>query len=288
MVNVGSTADPIVTRLVDEDKTPWYKKSNLRLMYLWLFLCCMGVEMTSGFDSQLINTLQFSQSFHRCKPPLLLPLRSFRCSTQPDPFPRDCINLTRQYFRANRKFYPDFGNGRTVTDDDKVKYAIEPGLLGFLNACYQLGSVFAIPLAPWFANRFGRRWSIMLGSGIMIVGALLQGFAQHGKHLSRCEGRRFCHIGANISGVGMYIIARMILGVGILFCIISGSALIGELAHPKERPALTSFFNASYFIGQILASSIALGTTGISTNWAWRLPSLLQICPSLLQVATVL
>lgn len=40
--------------------------------------------------------------------------------------------------------------------------------------------------------------------------------------------------------VAMYIIARMILGVGILFCIISGSALIGELGHPKERPVLTS------------------------------------------------
>jgi hypothetical protein len=67
MVNVGSAADPIVTRLVEEDKTPWYKKPNLRLMYVWLFCCCMGVEMTSGFDSQLINTLQFAPTFHKCK-----------------------------------------------------------------------------------------------------------------------------------------------------------------------------------------------------------------------------
>lgn len=66
-INVGTTADPIVTRLVEEDKVPWYKKRNLRLMYLWLFCCCMGVEMTSGFDSQLINTLQFSSNFHSCK-----------------------------------------------------------------------------------------------------------------------------------------------------------------------------------------------------------------------------
>lgn len=65
-INVGTTADPIVTRLVQEDKVPWYKKRNLRLMYLWLFCCCMGVEMTSGFDSQLINTLQFSPNFHTC------------------------------------------------------------------------------------------------------------------------------------------------------------------------------------------------------------------------------
>ena len=85
----------------------------------------------------------------------------------------------------------------------------------------------------------------------------------------------------------MYIIARMLLGVGILFCIISGAALIAELGHPKERAILTSLFNSSYFIGQILASAIALGTTDIPNNWAWRIPSLLQICPSLLQICTV-
>ncbi|KAL6851331.1 hypothetical protein ACO1O0_008459 [Amphichorda felina] len=211
MVNVGTTADPIVTRLVEEDKVPWYKKRNLRLMYLWLFTCCMCVEATSGFDSQLINTLQMAPAFHKY-----------------------------------------LGNGRT---DDKGEPAIEPGLLGFVNSSYQLGSIFAVPIAPWFAQRYGRRWSIMAGSLIMVVGAILQGFAQH--------------------------------GMGILFCIISGAALIGELGHPKERAVLTSLFNSSYFIGQIIASAIAIKTTDIPSNWAWRVPSLLQICPSLLQICTV-
>ena len=86
----------------------------------------------------------------------------------------------------------------------------------------------------------------------------------------------------------MYIVSRMILGMGILFCIISGAALIGELGHPKERAVLTSLFNSSYFIGQIIASAIAIKTTDIPSDWAWRVPSLLQICPSLLQICTVL
>jgi hypothetical protein len=60
------TSDPIITRMVAEDKVPWYKKPNLRWMYLYLFVCCMGVEITSGFDSQLINTLQFSGPFNKC------------------------------------------------------------------------------------------------------------------------------------------------------------------------------------------------------------------------------
>lgn len=106
----------------------------------------------------------------------------------------------------------------------------------------------------------------MAGSIIMIIGAILQGFAQH---------------------VGMYIVARMLLGVGILFCIIAGAALIGELGHPKERAFLTSLFNSSYFIGAIIASAISIKTVEITNDWSWRLPSLLQICPSLLQIATV-
>jgi sugar porter (SP) family MFS transporter len=224
MVNQGTSADPVVTRLVAEDKTPWYKKPNLRKMYVLLFVCCMGVEMTSGFDSQLINTLQYSQEFH-------------------------------EYL----------GRGRRDPDDPET-FAIEAGLLGFVNSSYQLGSIFAVPIAPWFAAKYGRRWSIMLGSLIMVCGAIIQGFAQH---------------------VAMYIIARIILGMGILFAIISGAALIGELGHPKERAVLTSLFNSSYFIGQIVAAAIALGTVNIHTNWAWRLPSLLQIVPSLLQICTV-
>jgi hypothetical protein len=35
-------------------------------MYVCLFACCMGVEMTSGFDSQLINVLQFSGPWNKC------------------------------------------------------------------------------------------------------------------------------------------------------------------------------------------------------------------------------
>jgi hypothetical protein len=39
------------------------------------------------------------------------------------------------------------GNGRK----EKGKFAIEPGLLGFINPCYMLGSIFAVPFALWFA-----------------------------------------------------------------------------------------------------------------------------------------
>ena len=128
--------------------------------------------------------------------------------------------------------------------------------------------------------------SIMAGSLIMVLGAILQGFAQHG--MLSLPSSDYIQSIANILSVAMYIIARMLLGIGILFCIISGAAMIGELGYPKERPILTSLFNTSWFIGAIIASAIAIKTVDITSHWAWRVPSLLQICPSLLQICTVL
>jgi hypothetical protein len=60
-------SDPILTRMVLEDKVPWYKKPNLRFLYLILFPACMGIEMTSGFDSQMINALQFIPPWNKCQ-----------------------------------------------------------------------------------------------------------------------------------------------------------------------------------------------------------------------------
>jgi MFS family permease len=88
--------------------------------------------------------------------------------------------------------------------------------------------------------------------------------------------------------VAMYIVARLILGFGIPACIVAGSSLIGELGYPKERPVLTSLFNVSYFVGQIIAAGIVFGTNSIPNDWAWRVPSLLQLAPSVLQCAFVL
>ncbi|EGS20242.1 uncharacterized protein CTHT_0047580 [Thermochaetoides thermophila DSM 1495] len=172
----------------------------------------MGIELTSGFDSQMINALQI-------------------------------VPAWKNYFNNPKG-----------------------ALKGIIAAAYSLGAILSLPLIPIVNDKFGRRWSIFGGSVIMVIGAIIQGFSTH---------------------VGMYIIARMILGFGIPTCIVSGSSLIGELAYPKERPVLTSLFNVAYFIGQIIAAAICFRTNNITTDWAWRIPSLLQVCPSLLQICFV-
>lgn len=86
----------------------------------------------------------------------------------------------------------------------------------------------------------------------------------------------------------MYIVARMILGFGIVFCIVSGSAMLGELSYPKERAIMTSMFNASWFVGSLIAAGIVVETSKIHNDWGWRIPSLLQCFPSLVQMTLIL
>jgi hypothetical protein len=59
-------ADPVLTRIVEQDKVSWYQKKNLRVLYLLLLPTCIGIEMTSGFDSQMINTVQISPQWQAC------------------------------------------------------------------------------------------------------------------------------------------------------------------------------------------------------------------------------
>jgi MFS family permease len=75
--------------------------------------------------------------------------------------------------------YKDFSNG--CVDAKTHAKIICPPLKGLINSSYQLGSVFGVPFAPWLSQKFGRRWSIMGGSIIMMIGAIIQGFARNGK-----------------------------------------------------------------------------------------------------------
>ncbi|KAI1791088.1 hexose transporter [Ganoderma leucocontextum] len=204
--------DTLLQRYVREDKVPWYRKRHLRLLYLIMFPTCIGIEMTSGFDSSMMNGLQAVPTW--------------------DAF---------------------FNHPRST-------------ILGLLSALYSLGSICSLPFVPFVTDRLGRRWAIAFGSVIMIIGAALQTASQD---------------------FAMFVIARFLLGFGIPFAIVAASSMIGELAYPKERARMGSLFNASWFIGAIVAAGVTLGTFQMPTNWGWRIPSILQVTPSLLQITFI-
>lgn len=56
-----------ISRLINEDTTPWYRKKNLRALYLTLVPAALGVEMTSGYDGSVLNGLQAVQVWQNCE-----------------------------------------------------------------------------------------------------------------------------------------------------------------------------------------------------------------------------
>lgn len=64
-----------VIRLLDADKTPWYKKRNLRFLYLVLVPAALSVEMTTGYDGSVLNGLQAVATWQTCAYNEIVPLR---------------------------------------------------------------------------------------------------------------------------------------------------------------------------------------------------------------------
>lgn len=52
--------------LLDADTTPWYKRPNLRKLYVCLIPAVLGCEMTSGYDGSILNGLQAVQPWLDC------------------------------------------------------------------------------------------------------------------------------------------------------------------------------------------------------------------------------
>jgi MFS family permease len=141
------------------------------------------------------------------------------------------------------------------------------GTLGLFNAIQSIGGLAGLPFAPYLNDYMGRRYTIFLGSCIMLVGVALQTAAQN---------------------IGMFIGARFLLGFGLAFSALASPTLLTELAFPTHRAPLTSLFNTSWYLGSIVAAWTTYGTFFIKNNWAWRIPSLFQGIPSVLQVALIL
>ncbi|KXH63881.1 hypothetical protein CSAL01_03115 [Colletotrichum salicis] len=63
--------------------------------------------------------------------------------------------------------------------------------------------------------------------------------------------------------------------------------LISELAHPRYRVLLGSLYNTSFYLGALTAGWVTFGSYRIAGSWAWRLPTMLQALPAVIQMIFV-
>jgi len=51
-----------------------------------------------------------------------------------------------------------------------------------LNAIQNVGQLAALPFCAFACDHFGRKWTLVLGASIILVGTVLQGAAQNSKY----------------------------------------------------------------------------------------------------------
>lgn len=121
-----------------------------------------------------------------------------------------------------------------------------------------IGTLISIPFTWVFCDFLGRRYTIMLGCVIIIIGAALQGGAVN---------------------FGMFIGARILLGIGSCLACVAASPLLVETAFPTQRAMMTAMVLASWPFGSFIATLVTWGPYHSSmkyNNWSWRIPSILQ------------
>ena len=139
-----------------------------------------------------------------------------------------------------------------------------PSTLGLMNAIVPAGNFAINFFVPYMADGIGRKNTLIVGLLVLFVGIGLQ---------------------TGATNMGMFIASRFIGGVGASMG--TGPYLITELAHPQHRPTVTAIYNTTYYIGAIIAAWATYGTLFIQSEWAWRLPSLLQYVTPLIQFALI-
>ncbi|OXG33120.1 hexose transporter protein [Cryptococcus neoformans Bt120] len=135
--------------------------------------------------------------------------------------------------------------------------------LGVVTAMLSIGVIVGSPFFGWLSDWKGRKITMFIGSCIMLVGAILQAAATN---------RDF------------FIGGRFLIGFGVAGTLCSGPLLASEIAHPRQRSVVASFYNTFWYVGSIICAWLSFGTAYLSNDWAWRIPCIGQAVPALILV----
>jgi MFS transporter, SP family, arabinose:H+ symporter len=130
-------------------------------------------------------------------------------------------------------------------------WGLSPGLHGIAMASALYGTVVGALLGSWPADRFGRKATLLWIGILYFVGAVGSGLAPN---------------------VVVFIIARVIGGLGIGISTVVAPMYISEIAPPKHRGLLAGMFQFNIVFGILIAYVSNALLAGIGDNaWRWML-----------------
>ncbi|KAK3131563.1 hypothetical protein QOZ80_6AG0508160 [Eleusine coracana subsp. coracana] len=160
-----------------------------------------------------------------------------------------------------RKFFPDVYRRMTGSTRASNYCKFDSQLLtAFTSSLYIAGLVTTL-LASHVTSTRGRRASMLLGGAAFLAGA--------------CVG------GASLS-IGMAILGRALLGVGLGFANQAVPLYLSEMAPARRRGAFSNGFQLSVGVGALAANLVNFGTQKIRGGWGWRVSLALAAVPAAL------
>lgn len=98
----------------------------------------------------------------------------------------------------------------------KAKHGVENDGIwaGIVSSMYQIGGVVALPFVGPTIDGFGRRWGMLIGALLIVIGTIIQGLSE---------------------GSGQFMGGRFLLGFGVSIAASAGPMYVVEINHPAYR-----------------------------------------------------
>ena len=130
-------------------------------------------------------------------------------------------------------------------------WGLSSGLHGFAIGAALYGTVLGSLFGGWPTDRFGRKKTLLCIGVLYVVSAVGCAFA---------------------NGVTMFIVARVICGIGIGISTVAAPLYISEIAPPAYRGRLAGMFQFNIVFGILIAFASNALLAGIGENaWRWML-----------------
>lgn len=138
----------------------------------------------------------------------------------------------------------------------KTVFGLEDGsfLFGFSVSCLIWGCIFGNFFAGPLSDKIGRKPTLLISAVLFIVSSLLTALAEN---------------------IGIFILGRVLAGVGVGFAILIAPVFIAEIAPPQKRGRMVSFnqllivigLSSAYFVNYFILKIIQ----DPLINWRWML-----------------
>ncbi|KAI3468800.1 hypothetical protein Pfo_025463 [Paulownia fortunei] len=150
-----------------------------------------------------------------------------------------------------KKFFPRVYRREELNVGSANQYCkFDDAKLTLFTSSLYLAALLASFVASTMTRLLGRRFSMLFGGSLFLIGAIINGFAQN---------------------VAMLIAGRMFLGCGVGFANQSAPVYLSEMAPYKYRGALNMCFQLFITVGILGANLINYYTARIKGGWGWRI-----------------